>query len=143
MRGRHARFGLLAGCATVLAAGAADALSWSRQGCDAFRRSALDHDAFVRATVVRTWDHRASEEQRSAEVETRVKETILGRLPRGMSMVFTATESEIGGMPFGFIPAEGVETVLFVDRDADRRWVVKSAMTADEYDRDWVPRCAF
>ena len=79
----------------------------------------------------------------SAEVEARVDETILGRVPRGMTMVFTATVSEISGVQFGSIPAEGDEAVLFLDRDRDRRWLVKSAMAARDYERDWALRCGF
>lgn len=143
MRPGRALLASLAVGGTVLAAGGAHSLSWSPPSCDEFRRSALEHDAFIRARVVRTWDHRAGEELSSAEVEVGVDEPILGQLPRGMSIVFTATEVEISGMPFGYIPAEGDETVLFVDRDPARRWVVSSAMPADAYERDWVRRCAF
>lgn len=129
--------------ATALTAGVADALSWSRASCEAFRRSVLAHDAFVRVNVVTARDHRAGEDWSSAEVEARVDETILGRVPRGMTMVFTATVSEISGVQFGYIPAEGDEAVLFLDRDRDRRWLVKSAMAARDYDRDWALRCGF
>lgn len=58
-------------------------------------------------------------------------------------MMFTATATEINGVQFGYIPAEGDEAVLFLDRDRDRRWIVKSAMAAKDYDRDWALRCAF
>lgn len=128
---------------TLLTPGGAEALSWSRASCDEFRQSVLDHDAFVRASVVRAWDHRAGEEWSSAEVEVAVDEPILGRVPRGTTMVFTATAEEISGTQFGYIPAEGDEAILFLDRDPGRPWVVKSVMTATDYDRYWVLRCAF
>ena len=143
MQARRALLATVAVGATVLAAGGANALSWSPASCDAFRRSVLDHGGFVRASVVRTWDHRAGEEQSSAQAEVRVEEAILGRVPRGLTMVFTATASEIGGTRFGYIPSEGDEAVLFLDRDPGRPWVVRSAMSAEHYDRYWVPRCAF
>jgi len=129
--------------ATMLTAGGADALSWSRPSCAAFRQSALDHDALIRARVIRTWDHRAGEDWLSAEVEVKVEEAILGRVPRDVTMVFTAQATEINGTQFGYIPAEGGEAILFLDREPGRRWVVKSAMTAREYDRYWVRRCGF
>lgn len=140
---RRALAGLLVVGAAVLSAGSAQALSWSRASCEEFRQSVLDHDAFVRASVVRTWDHRTGEDWSSAEVETRADEAILGRVPRGLTMVFTATASEISGTQFGYIPTEGEEAVLFLDRDPGRPWVVRSAMSAEHYDRYWVPRCAF
>jgi hypothetical protein len=142
-RPRRALLASLATAGAVLAASGAEALSWSRPSCEAFRQSVLDHDAFVRASVVKAWDHRAGEDWSSAEVEARVNETILGRIPRGMTMMFTATATEINGVQFGYIPAEGDEAVLFLDRDRGRRWVVKSAMPAKDYDRDWALRCAF
>lgn len=147
MRWRRALFGLLAVGAAVFAAGAADAMSWSRASCDEFRRSALDRDAVIRARVARTWDQRAGEEQWTSQVDATTREGITGGVPRGTSLVFTATAVEIGGVRFGFIPAVGEDIILFLDRDLDRapgrRWVVKSSMTAKEYDRYWVPRCAF
>ena len=142
-RSRRVLLATVATAGAVLSAGGAEALSWSRASCEAFRQSVLDHDAFVRASVVKAWDHRAGEDWSSAEVEARVNETILGRIPRGMTMMFTATATEINGVQFGYIPAEGDEAVLFLDRDRGRRWVVKSAMAAKDYDRDWALRCAF
>ncbi len=142
-RSRRALLASFATAGAVLAAGGAEALSWSRASCEAFRQSVLDHDAFVRASVVRAWDHRAGEAWSSAEVEITVDEPILGRVPRGATMMFTATATEINGVQFGYIPAEGDEAVLFLDRDRDRRWIVKSTMTARDYDRDWALRCAF
>lgn len=141
---RRALAGLVAVGMTVLAAGSAEALSWRRATCSEFRQSALDHDALVRATVARTWNPRTSEEQWSSEVEARVKEGITGRgLPRGQRLIYTAQVSEISGVQFGFIPAEGEEIVLFLNRGSDRRWAVASTMTAADYDLYWVRRCAF
>ena len=142
-RARRALLATVAVGATVLAAGGAGALSWSRASCDEFRQSVLDHDAFVRASVVRAWDHRAGEEWLSAEIEVAVDEPILGRVPRGATMAFTATALEINGTQFGYIPSRGDEAILFLDRDPGRPWVVKTVMNATDYDRYWVPRCAF
>lgn len=141
---RRALAGLLAVGAAVMAAGSADALSWRRATCNEFRSAALDHDALVRARVARTWDLRAGEEQWTSEVEATVRESIAGRgLPRGIPIVYTARVSEISGVQFGFIPKEGDEVILYVNRGDDRRWSATSAVSAADFDRYWVPRCAF
>ncbi|ATQ41018.1 hypothetical protein [Caulobacter mirabilis] len=143
MRSRRALAGLLAVGATILVAGSADALSWSRPSCEEFRRSLLDGDAFVRARVSKTWDLKVEEEQRSSKVEAAVREAILGQYPRGARVAFTAREVEFSGVQFGFIPAEGDEIMLVLDQRSGRRWTVNSTMTAAEYEQYWVPRCGF
>jgi len=142
MRPARALAALVALCVAV-PAGGAGALSWSRASCETFQRSTLDHAAVVRARVARTWNPREGEEERSAEVEATVREAITGRLPRGSALTFKARASEISGVQFGFIPAEGDEIILFIDRDADRRFFVKWTMPAREWDAYWVRRCAF